>query len=268
MRIAGINPINSFSMYTTPAYTNAIQKLATMKRINTAADDAAGLAISQKLIGQYRGLDRVASNVREFRDLISTADGGMDSITDNLQRMRELTIQASNTIYTKEDKAAIQQEIDQLKGAINDTVNTVRFNDMNLLDGTFKNKFVTVNANGAGTRVSIDNMSAIGLSVQNLSVMGDNPSKMLGTIDSAMQTVNSERAELGAQVNRFDHTFNNVNNASENMKASDSRIAGLDWAGVSNSINRVNLDYILNSYRYFMLGQQNQMGLNSISYLL
>lgn len=267
MTIGNIAAIGALSsLYSNPVMISSMQRLASMQRINRASDDAAGLSISQRLQTQSRGLDRVASNVSEFKDLIDTAEGGMNSITENLQRMRELTIKAGNAIYTPEDRQVIQDEINQLKEGIKDTVNTVRYNDMNLLDGTFQNKFATVSANGAGARISIGGMNPDALGIMGVDVTKENStSSNLSMINHAMGSVIGERVNLGAQVNRFDHTINNVKNSAENMRASNARIMGMDYGQISRAINNLNTGRILDSYKATMFQQQVGMAGNFIS---
>ena len=146
--------ISSVSNYST--YRN-YQALSSGKRVNSAADDAAGLAISQKLQSQSNGYDVGYRNAGTSQDMLKTADGALGSITDNLQRIRELSVQAANGLYTDADRGAIQKEIDQLKQSISDTASQTQFNTKNLLDGTMGNSHVAAGPNGNGMEIQMPN---------------------------------------------------------------------------------------------------------------
>lgn len=263
-----VGAIRNISFYN-PTLSASMAKLASMQKINTAADNAAGLAILEKLTSQSAGSDRAARNLSEMKDLVNTAEGGMASINDNIQRIRELTIQAGNGIYTSEEKQMIQQEINHLRKGINDTVKTTQYNGMNLLDGTFNNKFTTVNANGAGTRVSIPGMNTQMLGLDGIDVTKEGGiSQFLDAIDSAQTKVVMNRSELGAKFNRFTHNVNNLNNVSYNLNASAWRIGGMDYSDISNAINNINRSNITNSYKAFMFQQQIAVAGNFLSYMM
>lgn len=245
-----------------------IMRLSSMRKINSAADNAAGLSISQKLQTQYRGMDRVTSNLREMKDLVRIGEGGMNAITDNLQRMRELTLQASNGLYSDEERTAIQAEINQLKDSIDKVSDTSQYNKMNLLDGSFQDKFVTVNPNGAGQKVSIDAMTAQGLGVDKVDVVSKSVTDNLKFIDGALSKVGDARAKLGAIENRFDSAINNSENAYLNLLDAKTRIADMSYADIGNSINALNTSRLLNQYRFFAMTQQNNMAGSFLNYML
>lgn len=143
----------------------SMMRVATGQRINSASDDAAGLAISERLTAQIRGLDQGTRNVMDMQNLVNTAEGAMSGISDNLQRVRELTLQAANGVLTDSDRQNIQHEIDQLLGEINDVSQRTEFNSMRLLDGSFsaedgRGLHTAADANGRGPTVNIGNMSA------------------------------------------------------------------------------------------------------------
>lgn len=263
-----IGQVRNISFYN-PTLIRSMSNLASMKRINSAADDASGLYISEKLSTQFRGNDRAARNVSDMQNLMNIAEGGLNSITDNLQRMRELTLQANNGLYTKDDRAAIQDEINQLKDQINETVDTVEYNGMKLLDGSFKNKFAMSSANGAGTRVSIPGLDTKSLGIDSIDVTDDKSiATALSKIDSAQIDVLKTRSDIGARFNRFTSTFNNLNIASENMRSAEARIRGLDYGGISDAINNINRSSITNSYKAFMFNQQMALAGNLINFML
>jgi len=219
-------------------------RLASGQRINSAKDDAAGLAISEKIGAQIRGLDQGTANTMDMQNLVNTAEGALSSIGDSLQRIRELSLQASNGIYTNEDRALMQKEADQLMSQIDSVSSGTQFNTKNLLDGSFNNQNTASDANGNGPSVSIGNMS---------SSMLLGPGKLdlvagvdLSRIDNAMSMVNNQRSYLGAMSNRFDSTVATNQITSLNLSASKSRIADADIAKEAMNLSKEN---VLQQYR-------------------
>lgn len=215
-----ISSISSQSIY------QGYQSLASGKRINSAADDASGLAIAQKLSSQANGLDAGSRNVGMSKDMVNIADGALGSITDNLQRIRELSVQASNDLYTAEDKGAIQAEIDQLKQSISDTASQTQFNTISLLDGSKGSFQIASGPNPDGITVTMPNSTLDALGIADFDVTGNFD---LSVIDQALDTVNSARSGLGATSNRLDSVLAYNANASYNTVASKSRIEDLDY---------------------------------------
>ncbi|AEF17906.1 flagellin domain protein [Thermoanaerobacterium xylanolyticum LX-11] len=222
----------------------ALQKLSSGYRINSAADDAAGLAISEKMKAQIAGLDQAQRNAQDGISLLQTAEGALNETTSILQRMRELVVQASNDTNTNEDKVNIQKEIDQLKNEINRIATTTQFNTKNLLDGT-ANVTLQIGANSNQTiNVAIGRMtasalkaSAAAMSIASIfvgsagaSVTAASISAQIDVIDKAINQVSGQRADLGAYQNRLEHTINNLGTASENLTAANSRIRDVDMA--------------------------------------
>ena len=203
------------------------QSLASGKQINSAADNAAGLAIAEKLESQSNGYDVGGRNAATSQDMLKVAEGALGSITDNLQRMRELSIQASNDLYTSADKGAIQKEIDQLKQAISDTATQTQFNTKNLLDGTMGASNVATDANGSSLQVEMPNATLQTLGIEDYDVTG---SFDISVIDKALEKVNSARSELGASSNRLDSVIAYNSLVSYNTTVSQSRIEDLDYA--------------------------------------
>lgn len=219
MSISSISNQNIYRSY---------QSLSSGKRINSAADDAAGLTIAQKLQSQANSYDVGSRNAGMSKDMVNIADGALGSITDNLQRIRELSLQASNGLYTASDKEAIQTEIDQLKQSISDTASGTQFNTMNLLDGSRDSFHVAAGSNGDGLEVQMPNSTLDALGIADYDVTG---SFDLSVIDQALDTVVSARADLGATSNRLDSVMAYNANASYNTVASQSRIEDLDYSG-------------------------------------
>ena len=160
--------ISSISNQTNRNLYRNYQSLSSGKRINKAADDAAGLAIAQKLKSQSNGFDVGGRNAATSQDMLKVADGALDSITDSLQRIRDLSLQASNFIYTDSDRGAIQAEIDQLKQSISDTASQTQFNAKNILDGSMGSSHVASGADGSGMDIQMPNtvLQALGIQEQ------------------------------------------------------------------------------------------------------
>jgi len=212
---------------------NSMIRIATGQRINSAADDAAGLAISERMNAQIRGLEQGTRNTMDMQSLVNTAEGGLSSISNNLHRMRELTLQASNGILTDSDRQNIQSEIDQIWSEIDATAQRTEFNGMRVLDGGF-NGHTASDANGQGPTVTIGNMSADMLLGQSLygdfDVVNGDTQENIQRIDNALAQVTSERSYLGAVSNRFDTTIASNQITNLNMAAARSRIADADIA--------------------------------------
>lgn len=223
------------------------QQLSSGKRINSAADDAAGLAIAQKLLKQSDGYDVGGRNSATAQDMTRVADGAMSSVTDNLQRIRELSIQASNTaIYGDEERGAIQQEIDQLKQAISDTASQTQFNGKNVLNGTMGSAHVASDPNGGGMDIAMPDVTLASLGITNYDVTGNFD---ISGIDKVLSTVISSRSSMGAVSNRLDHTINYNAYAAHNTIAARSRIEDLDY-GAAVSDKKKN--QVLEQYRLMM----------------
>lgn len=240
--------ISSVSNYST--YRN-YQALSSGKRVNSAADDAAGLAISQKLQSQSNGYDVGYRNAGTSQDMLKTADGALGSITDNLQRIRELSVQAANGLYTDADRGAIQKEIDQLKQSISDTASQTQFNTKNLLDGTMGNSHVAAGPNGNGMEIQMPNATLKALGIEDYDVSSGNFD--ISVIDDALDKVNSARSGIGASSNRLDSVMAYNANASYNLTASQSRIEDLDYPKAVSDMKRNDL------LRTFQIMMQRKM---------
>ena len=244
---------------------NSINKLSSGLRINSAADDAAGLAISEKMRSQIRGLNQAESNAQDGISLIQTAEGALQQTTDILQRMRELVVKAENTgVLSDDDKNSINVEIKELTVEIDRIALSTSFNGKTLLDGKFdgkddldtrKLKFkVGANTLGEDTlAVTIGNMTANSLGVDTLNL--DKPSDALNLIDRVIIDVSNQRAKLGAYQNRMEYAIQSITATSENLTNAESRIRDVDMAEEMVTFTKNN---ILQQSAMAMLAQANQ----------
>lgn len=255
-----LNKANNFQQ-------GSMQKLSSGLRINNAADDAAGLAISEKMRAQVRGLDQAAANAQDGISLIQTAEGALQETQDILQRMRELAVQSSNDTNTTEDRAEIQKEINQLTEEVDRISKDSEFNTQKLLDGTYDGKVFHIGANtDQNVSVSINDMGAVELGVGTLDgddvlealdvSSQDSANTAIKTFDDAINTVSSERSRLGAIQNRLEHTINNLSTSSENLTSAESRIRDVDMAA---EIMELTKNSILAQASQAMLAQANQL---------
>jgi len=242
----------------------AMIRIATGNRINSASDDAAGLAISEHIGARVRSLAQATDNVHDMQNLTAVAEGGLSSITDNLQRIRELALQASNSIFTERDRGHIQLEIDQRMDQIDQVAQNTQFNRQNLLDGSFVNQHTAADADAAGPALTIRNMSAdilLGIGQPPFDVTDGNID--LERIDNALALVNAERAYLGAMSNRFDYTIASNQIANLNQAAARSRIADADMAlaAMQRDRERVIMQYQLLAQRQERDQEENRLPL-------
>jgi flagellin len=248
--MAGLTGVgNSYSLYSN--LNKNYSHLASGKKVNRAADNAAGMAIIQKLESSTRGHNVGYDNLSTGQSVVNIADGALGSITDSLQRMRELAVGASNGILTDDDKRAIQDEIDQLKQGINDVASRTNFNTKNLLDGSNSSMTIAADGNGSTENLSFGNSTLSSLGIENFSVMGDFD---IGDIDKAISAVSSNRGVLGAQYNRLEHSMNYSALAAENLTASQSRMEDTDYGAAVTDLKK---NQLLQTVRYMM--QSNQM---------
>ena len=250
----------------TDSMSKSTEKLSSGYKINRAADDAAGLSISEKMRSQIRGLDKAATNAQDGISLIQTAEGALNETHSILQRMNELAIQAANDTNTSTDREAISQEMSQLTSEIDRIQSTTQFNTMNLLDGGFKGMKLQVGAiSGQSVVISISKMNSTclgvsGLSVKSYAVAG----KAMSAIQAAITAVSAQRSSLGAIQNRLEHTINNLNTTSENTSAAESRIRDTDMATEMVEYSKNN---ILQQAGQSMLAQANQQTQGVVSLL-
>jgi flagellin len=241
---------------------NAMEKLSSGLRINRAGDDAAGLSISEKMRGQIRGLDQASRNSQDGISLIQTAEGALNEVHAILQRQRELVVQAGNDgTLEADDLTAIQDEIAELNDELDGIADRTEFNGKKLLDGTFSNDF-QIGANiGQNLTLTIDSgvategFTAAELTVSGIAASGTSFDADVALVDDAIGKVSAARSNLGANQNRLEHTIKNLDNASENIQAAESRIRDVDMASEMMEFTRTN---ILNQASQAMLAQANQ----------
>ena len=233
------------------------EKLSSGYKINRAADDAAGLTISEKMRSQVRGLNRASDNAQDGISLIQVAEGALNETHSILQRMNELAVQAANDTNTQTDRGAIQQEINQLTSEIDRIQCTTQFNTQNLLDGSFEEKKLHVGALKDQTiDLSIKNMNADEIGVSGLEVTEQSSAEdAIEKVQQGISSVSQQRSELGAIQNRLEHTVANLNNVSENTQAAESRIRDTD---VPTEMVNFSKNNILAQAGQAMLAQANQ----------
>ena len=224
--------------------TKNMEKLSSGERINRAGDDASGLAVSEKMRSQIRGLNQASKNIMNGVSFIQTTEGYLQETTDILQRVRELAVQSANGIYSDEDRMQIQVEVSQLVAEVDRIASQAQFNGMNMLTGRFGQEGgaimqIQVGANvDQNTRVYIGTMTptSLGLkgaqgSEEGISIATpESANLVIATIDEALKNVNKQRADLGAYQNRFEMAAKGVNIAAENTQAAESRIRDTDMA--------------------------------------
>lgn len=251
---------------TTGQQSKSTEKLASGYKINRAADDAAGLAISEKMRYAVRGLNRASLNAQDGISCVQIAEGALNETHSILQRMNELATQASNDPNTSSDRTKIQNEIDQLTSEIDRIQSTTQFNTMNLLDGTFTGKNLQVGMlAGQSISISISNMNASSIGVSGLKMSSYSAANSAMTkIQNAIDSVSVQRSKLGAIQNRLEHTIANLDNAAENTQSAESRIRDTDMAAAMVEYSKNN---ILAQAGQSMLAQANQSNQGVLSLL-
>jgi flagellin len=261
--VAALNSYNQLNN-TNNNMQKSLERLSSGSRINRAADDAAGLAISEKMNAQTRGLGQAQRNAQDGISMIQTAEGALKETHSILQRMRELSVQAANDSNTNEDRTEIKAEIDQLTSEIDRISTTTEFNTKNLLNGdlvgatgqlTFhiganSGQNTTLEIRDMGVSANLDVGTAIDVTTQS------GADAAIGTIDAAIGEVSTERSKLGAMQNRLDHTINNLSTSEENLTAANSRIKDVDMAKEMMNLSK---QQILSQAGTAMLAQANQM---------
>jgi flagellin len=248
------------------ALSKSMEKLASGYRINRAGDDAAGLALSEKLRSQIRGSHKALDNIQDGINVLNIADGSMQSVTDYLQRMRELAVQAGNDTYNATQRTSMKTEIDQLSSGINNIATSTQFNGVFLLNASAPatSMRLQIGANGTAGTDTLDvggqgvfnSVDTTTLAVNNIFV--DTSTNALATItalDTAINTINTRRGNIGALTNRLETTTNNLSTILENTSASESRIRNVDVASESANLTR---NQILQQAAAAMLSQANQ----------
>lgn len=259
------------------AMSKAMEQLSTGKRINSASDDAAGLAISNKMTAQIRGLNQAVRNANDGISLLQTAEGATQEITNMLQRMRELAVQAANDTNEADDRTAINDEVTALKAEITRIADNTEWNGMKLFTET------NASAGGIGVaglvtlQVGVDGNSSDAITVQlddvDDTILGINSLTLatqsgatgaLATLDTAIATIDTDRARFGATINRLTYATDNLSNVSQNAQASRSRILDTDYAQATTELARTQ---IIQQAATAMLAQANQAPQSVLSLL-
>ena len=250
----------------TQSQVKSAEKLSSGYKINRAADDAAGLAISEKMRRQVRGLTQASANAQDGISMVQTAEGALNEVHDMLQRMNELAVKAENGTLTSTDRGYIDAEVQQLKSEIDRVASTTTFNEMSLLDGSLTACNLQVGAE-ASQHISI---SISSLDTKGLGIDGDdakeagNAATLNGNVKKAINKLSGIRSNLGAIQNRLEHTINNLDNVVEKTTAAESRIRDTDMA---TEMVKYSNNNILAQAGQAMLAQSNQANQGVLSLL-
>ncbi|KRF33997.1 flagellin [Paenibacillus sp. Soil787] len=253
--------LNAMNSHRNLVFNNAQQgksseKLSSGFRINRAADDAAGLSISEGMRSQIKGMNQGMRNAQDGISLAQTAEGAMNEVSDMLTRMKELSTQAQSSTYNNTDRTAMDSEYQQLKTAITDIATNTQFNGINLLDGSGTNAFTIQTGGGAADQVIMDMTKAdiTGLTLGGVGTQALATTES-GNVDTAIKAVNAARSALGAYQNQLEHVYNNTSVNTENLQAAESRIRDTDMASEMMNYTKFN---ILQQASTAMLAQANQ----------
>ena len=252
---------------TTGTQAKSTEKLSSGYKINRAADDAAGLAISEKMRRQVRGLTQASANAQDGISAVQTAEGALAEVHDMLQRMNELAVKAANGTETSADRAYIDAEVSQLKTEISRVATTTTFNEKSLLNGDFKGVNLQVGAENDTNQVITVDINKMSASVLGLTKDVKTDANALGAIDqikTALATVSEQRSKLGAIQNRLEHTIKNLDNVVENTTSAESAIRDTDMA---TEMVKYSNNNILAQAGTAMLAQANQSNQNVLSLL-
>lgn len=262
--------------------TKNMEKLSSGMKINRAGDDASGLAVSEKMRSQIRGMNQASENAQNGISFIQTTEGYLQETTDIMQRIRELAVQSSNGIYTDEDRMQIQVEVSQLVAEVDRIASQAQFNGMNMLTGRFARQTGENTVTGSmwfhiganmdqRTQVFIGTMTAAALGLRNVGTeeimsleTSDNANRAIGTIDEALKKINKQRADLGAYQNRLEKTVTGLDVGAENLQASESRIRDTDMAKEMVDFTK---NQVLTQAGTAMIAQANQTSQNVLSLL-
>ncbi len=260
----------------------SMEKLSSGMRINRAGDDASGLAVSEKMRSQIRGLNQASQNAQNGISFIQTTEGYLQETSDIIQRIRELAVQSSNGIYSSEDRMQIQVEVSSLIAEVDRIASAAQFNGMNMLTGRFARStgenvvtgsmWLHIGANmDQRTQVYIGTMTSMALGIRNVgdeTIMSletpDEANRAIGTLDEALKKINKQRADLGAYQNRLEMTVKGLDVGAENLQASESRIRDTDMAAQMVEFTK---DQVLSQAGTAMLAQANQSSQNVLSLL-
>ena len=257
--------------------STSFERLSSGFRINSAADDAAGLQITDRMTSQVQGLNQAVRNANDAISLSQTAEGALSETTTALQRIRTLAVQSQNGINSDSDREALQKEVDALRTEISRIATTTQFAGVEVLSGEFSAKFlvgansgqtISVNLSSpALTRAGVDGFSATGLGLTGTDtdvLTSENASSMMAKIDNAISAIGGLRADLGALQNRFQSTIRNLSNISENVSAARSQIKDTDFATETANLTR---NQIIQQASTTILSQSNQRPQSALSLL-
>ena len=262
--------------------TKNMEKLSSGMKINRAGDDASGLAVSEKMRAQIRGMNQASTNAQNGISFIQTTEGYLQETTDIVQRIRELAVQSSNGIYSDEDRMQIQVEVSQLVAEVDRIASQAQFNGMNMLTGRFAKPTGEITVTGSmwfhigakmdqRRQVFIGTMSAAALGLRNVGseeiitlAAPDDANRAIGTLDEALKKINKQRADLGAYQNRLEKTVVGLDVGAENLQASESRIRDTDMAKEMVDFTK---NQVLTQAGTAMLAQANQSSQNVLSLL-
>lgn len=257
--IAALNTHRQLSMVNSQN-AKALEKLSSGYRINRAGDDAAGLAISEKMRAQIRGLNQAMRNAQDGISFIQTAEGALNEVHAILQRMRELAVQAATGTYTEEDRSNLQDEVNRLIEELDRIGDQTEFNNMEIFKGSFSGNGIVfhIGANKAQSMsMKISTLNAEKLGVKEVSIESiTGANSAISAINAAINQVSKVRSKLGAVQNRLEHTINNLGVASENLTAAESRIRDVDMAKEMMEFTRTS---IIGQAATAMLAQANQL---------
>ena len=260
----------------------SMEKLSSGMRINRAGDDASGLAVSEKMRAQIRGLNQASTNAQNGISFIQTTEGYLQETTDIVQRIRELAVQSSNGIYSSEDRMQIQVEVSSLIAEVDRIASCAQFNGMNMLTGRFArptgenvvtaSMWFHIGANmDQRTQVYIGTMSSTALGIREIGsetkislATPEDANRAIGTIDEGLKKINKQRADLGAYQNRMEYAVKGLDISSENLQASESRIRDADMASQMVEFTK---NSVLQQAGTAMLAQANTMSQNVLSLL-
>lgn len=259
-----------------------MEKLSSGLKINRAGDDASGLAVSEKMRSQIRGLNKASENAQNGLSFIQTTEGYLQETTDIIQRIRELAVQSSNGIYTEEDRMQIQVEVSQLIAEVDRIASQAQFNGMNMLTGRFARDEGTnavtasmwfhIGANmDQRMQVYIGTMTATALNLKNMgdeTIMSlespDEANRAIGTLDEALKKLNKQRSDLGGYYNRLEHAIRGIDVAAENLQSAESRIRDTDMAKEMVDFTK---NQVLQQSGMAILAQANQSTQNVLTLL-
>jgi len=250
---------------TSAAQAKSTETLSSGYKVNRAADDAAGLAISEKMRRQVRGLTQATANAQDGVSMVQTAEGALNEVHDMLQRINELAVKGENGTLTTSDRSYINAEVKQLMSEIDRVASTTTFNEKNLLTGSCSNVDLQVGAEtGQHITLKIDSMKCSGIGLSGSVTSATTAGTLNTNTKAAIEKINKQRADLGAVQNRLEHTINNLNNVVENTTSAESAIRDTDMA---TEMVRFSNNNILAQAGQSMLAQANQSNQGVLSLL-